>query len=207
VPLRNRFKKVCDSLAIESDGYYEILDDLYRGRLRFYHDWDHIESVLDRIDELAEFVVTDGLDLNLVRFAAFYHDAIYVPGFDKNELLSAYLSEAHLLTGGTTYGKQVGQAHRWIMATKNHQPNESDLGARLLCDADLYELGTERYGINGLNVRREFGAFSDHDWKKGRRLFLRGYCGRDKLFSLPGQAAVERAARSNMKQELALLKA
>lgn len=201
--LRNRFASVCADLEIPSDGYFEILDDLYRGRLRFYHNWNHIESVLDRIDVLWHLTEQDDHALALVKFAAFYHDAIYVPGFSENERLSAELAMAHFeLTGsmGTT-----SLIHRWIMATKTHQTVRGDIGAEILIDADLYELGTDRYGINGLNVRREFGAFSDLDWRIGRAKFLDLYSNREPLLALPTQDEVERRAKANMKAELASL--
>src|SRR5690242_3831367 len=63
---------------------------------RRYHTVAHLERVLDGVDELAG----EADDPDVVRFAAWFHDAVYGTGPDagsaSNEELSARLAEAEL---------------------------------------------------------------------------------------------------------------
>src|SRR6185436_9856337 len=60
---------------------------------RHYHDLTHLDEVLRHVDELAEFSRTP----DVVRLAAWFHDAVYDPRASDNEEKSARLAE-HMLT-------------------------------------------------------------------------------------------------------------
>lgn len=195
------FKDVCTRMGLPSEGFHEDLRARYNEQERFYHNARHIRQVLNRINELAEGLegVTD-YDLDVVRFAAFYHDAVYVPGFKQNEFLSACMAESHLLAMGNTSINLVDRVHHIIMATKDHKPQ--DLASAILTDADLYGLGTNDYWHNGYLVAQEFSNIDAQDFSKGRIAFLEGFLTRDRIFYIPGQDDVEALARENMQEEL-----
>lgn len=212
--LEERFRGICERLGLRyGDGFYAVLRTCYEHPSRAYHNWRHIKAVLDRIDELEPVVtppwdavraeaVKGPVDVDLVRFAAFYHDAVYVPGFALNEYLSAQIATTHfgLMGGAHAAGHKVFE---WIMATRTHLPVNA--GGKLLCDADLYELGTDRYWFNQVEVRHEFIAVEPEDWRAGRAKFLQTYLDHDPLFHLPGQESVASQASDNMIEELRTL--
>jgi predicted metal-dependent HD superfamily phosphohydrolase len=141
----------------------------------------------------------------VARLAAYYHDVVYVPGWKLNETLSAEYAQVHLnhLAGGQAVVEPVKRA---ISATRDHIVSSYDgLAAQWLVDADLYELGTDRYEANGANVRAEFGDVPDHLWIAGRKRFLYTYLGRETIFYTAGQERVENKARDNMEAELGRL--
>ncbi len=96
---------------------------------------------------------------------------------------------------------------RAIRATKDHHPDlaSGNPASRLLIDADLFELGTDRYAENGIDVRAEFAHVPEALWVRGRKKFLHTYLNRDKLFNTPGQYELELKARDNMEAELVSL--
>jgi predicted metal-dependent HD superfamily phosphohydrolase len=195
------YKDVCTRLGLPSEGFYEDLRGRYAEPGRYYHNSHHIAQVLDRIDVLAEGLegISDA-DLDVIRFAAFYHDAVYVPGWNLNESLSAYMAESHLLAMGNTDVGLVHRINQIITATKTHKPD--NIACALLVDADLYGLGTNNYWKNGIQVATEFAGIDPQDWEEGRIKFLQSFLDRDYIFSIPGQDAVEALARSNMQEEL-----
>lgn len=201
----SRFEAVCAKVGIDSFGYFQLLDQAYSNPDRHYHNWNHIESVVDRATVLAH---ENGLDLvetekDSILFAGFWHDAVYVPGFNKNEELSAFLALEHFTSKkywSATFAEQICDS---ILSTKNHQPKS--IVEAVLCDADLYELASYKYWVNRDNVRKEFAAATDEQWIAGRKNFLVTYLNHDKLFHLAGQQHLEILARANMREELEML--
>jgi len=205
------YAKLCAKNELNPEGFWSDLHFRYLEPHRRYHNDEHIVSVLSRIDYLIGLAQGQGHDVNedIIRFAAFYHDAVYVPGFQYNERLSAEMAEAHLRTMGWDVSSciRVGQV---ILDTKSHKVNEFQNGApfetRDLIDADLYELGTDKYNLNGHKVRAEVEYYAseltDEQWRTGRRKFLEAYLDRPRLFLLDGQRDIEVRARVNMQEEL-----
>jgi predicted metal-dependent HD superfamily phosphohydrolase len=195
------FKDVCTRMGLPSEGFFEDLRGRYAEPGRHYHNASHIRVVLDRINVLAEGLegISDA-DLDVIRFAAFYHDAVYVPGFSENEQLSAYMAESHLLAMGNKDVSLVDRVSYIILATKKHHPWST--ADALLVDADLYGLGTNDYWKNGAQVRAEFADIEPEDFLNGRIGFLKSFLARDRIFTIPGQDDVEALARSNMQEEL-----
>lgn len=196
-------------MGLPFKGFGQDLVEKYRGPNRHFHNQRHIVSVLTRIDSLIPTALRldPDLDVGTVKIAALYHDAVYVPGFSLNEHLSAVYAEGHLanmffMTNWIGPHEVIEDVNRLVRATKNHK---SDVIAdRLLIDADLYELSTGLYHINGSNVWEEFknAGVSRKDFEVGRTRFLKSFLDRDRIFLLPGQEKEEAAARSNMQKEL-----
>lgn len=197
------YEETLERLKLPHEGFKQALFDCYKGRP--YHNASHILSVVDRIDTLGSTTVLSEADLDWVRFAAFYHDAIYVPGFEHNEILSADLADSHFCVMGGTSIRRRDMVYRCITMTKAHRPSHGDIASQLLVDADLYELGTSYYWTNRDRVREEFKDATEEQWVEGRREFLTSFLLREKIFNLPGQEKVETAARYNMQTELNLL--
>lgn len=199
--LRDEFLEVCEYLGADADPEPFIDDVLARyNEGRAYHNTRHLLSVLMRINHLAD---EEGRDRHLAKLAAFYHDVVYVPGWALNEVMSWEYAKIHMNYLGFSefHFTPVEQA---IRATKDHHPDLAvgNPVSRLLIDADLFELGTDNYAENGVNVRAEFADVPEPFWVRGRKKFLHTYLNRDQLFTTPGQYELELKARDNMEAEL-----
>ncbi|MHA4775958.1 HD domain-containing protein [Streptomyces sp. MSC1_001] len=175
---------------------------------RRYHTVDHLRAVLDRIDELTD-QGGEGGELELVRLAAWFHDAVYRPDRSENEERSAALAEKALTEAGLT-AHEVTEVARLVRLTTTHDPDQGDLNGETLCDADLAILAADPDTYRGYTqaVREEYGFVPDDAFRAGRAAVLRQLLGLPRLFRTPYGAAVwEEKARENLEKELAELTA
>ena len=70
----------------------EQLIAAYSDSSRHYHDLRHLHQVLTAVDSLA----AEAADVDVVRLAAWFHDAVYDVRADDNEERSAQLAEVSL---------------------------------------------------------------------------------------------------------------
>ena len=165
---------------------------------RRYHNAEHLEAVLGRLDQLGGATVA-------VTLAAWYHDAVYDPARDDNEAASAALALATLPGLGVDQAT-VSEVGRLVKLTATHRPEPADRAGALLCDADVAVLGgtREEYAAYRLAVRAEYGGLDEPSWRRGRSSVLRSLLDRDPLFSTAeGRRRWEQAARANLGGELA----
>ncbi|MFF7181876.1 hypothetical protein [Streptomyces sp. NPDC008121] len=170
---------------------------------RAYHTVDHLRAVLDRIDELAD-LGGEGGELELVRLAAWFHDAVYRPDRSENEERSAALAEKALTEAGLT-AHEVAEVARLVRLTITHDPADGDINGELLCDADLAILASapDTYAGYARAVRTEYAFVPDPAFREGRAAVLRHLLSLPRLFRTPyGAAAWESKARANLESEL-----
>ncbi|MFZ4299264.1 hypothetical protein ACOZE3_15275 [Streptomyces cinereoruber] len=170
---------------------------------RRYHTVDHLRAVLDRVDELTD-QGGEGGELELVRLAAWFHDAVYRPDRSENEERSAVLAEKALAEAGLT-PHEVTEVARLVRLTVTHDPDDGDLNGETLCDADLAVLASDpdTYARYAAAVREEYGFVPDDAFREGRAAVLRHLLGLPRLFRTPYGAAVwEEKARENVEREL-----
>ncbi|GAA1476713.1 hypothetical protein GCM10009623_11590 [Nocardioides aestuarii] len=165
------------------------------GTGRGYHDLRHLAEVLDRLDDL-------GCDDDVVRLAAWFHDAVY-EGRPGDEERSAQWAERAL---PADLGPAVA---RLVRVTERHDPAADDEPGRLLCDADLAILAApaDRYADYAADVRADFAHVSDADFVAGRGAILAELLSRPALFATQRARDLwEDAARDNVAAELARLR-
>ncbi|MFB7027554.1 MULTISPECIES: hypothetical protein [unclassified Streptomyces] len=170
---------------------------------RRYHTVDHLRAVLDRVDELTD-QGGEGGELELVRLAAWFHDAVYRPDRSENEERSALLAEKALTEAGLT-PHEVAEVARLVRLTVTHDPAVGDLNGETLCDADLAVLAgdPDTYARYAAAVREEYGFVPDDAFREGRAAVLRHLLDLPRLFRTPYGAAVwEEKARENVEREL-----
>jgi predicted metal-dependent HD superfamily phosphohydrolase len=175
---------------------------------RHYHTLEHLQRVLDGVDELA----AEADDADAVRYAAWYHDAVYgtiLAEAASNEELSARLAETELPTIGVG-PERVAEVARLVRLTADHQAAADDGNGSVLCDADLAILGDDEDGYAAYTraVRAEYASVPDEFFRPGRAAILRDLLNLPTLFRTPtAREHYEERARANLQAELARLEA
>ncbi len=172
---------------------------------RRYHDLAHLDQVLRRVDELA----AHASDIDAVRLAAWFHDAVYDIGAEDNEQRSADLARTVLreLRVGDAV---VAEVERLVRLTATHDPSDSDADGAVLCDADLAILAADPAGYSSYAeaVREEYADVVDPAFASGRAKVLRSLLDRPSLYRTSyAHARWEESARANVAAELERLRA
>ncbi|WP_309232342.1 HD domain-containing protein [Micromonospora tarensis] len=172
---------------------------------RHYHTLTHLTAVLDVLDRHADLAAR----ADLVRLAAWYHDAVYDPraGGDANERDSAALAES-VLTGLGVPAPAVAEVRRLVLLTAGHTVATDDRDGALLCDADLAVLAAPpaAYQRYATAIRREYAHVPEPAFRAGRAAVLTGLLALPALYRLPPLASRwEQPARDNVRGELAAL--
>ncbi|RKN39079.1 metal-dependent phosphohydrolase [Micromonospora endolithica] len=172
---------------------------------RRYHTTGHLTAVLDVVDAYAPLARR----ADLVRLAAWCHDAVYdprAPG-DANERDSADLAGT-LLTRCGLPTDVVAEVRRLVLLTAGHAVEETDVDGALLCDADLAVLAAPppAYDRYAAAIRREYAHVPEAAFRAGRADVLRRLLALPALYRLPQPSRTwETAARANLSRELATL--
>jgi predicted metal-dependent HD superfamily phosphohydrolase len=176
----------------------------YREPQRSYHGLAHVVRVLRTVDDLVPAMQVD--DADAVRFAAWFHDAIYDPRASGNEVASARLAIEVLAELGQPADRATRTAEL-VEATAGHVPTNA--GEAVLIDADLAVLGADpaTYEVYARGVRKEYAHVDDEAWRAGRAVVLQGFLDRPAIFHTPPMVTFEARARANLAAELAGLRA
>lgn len=119
----------------------------------YYHILDHTKDVIGVVETLGEAENVSGEEVLLLKTAALYHDTGFLIRYDKNEQTGAGIARGSLKKYG--YGKrQIKDVEGMIMATEMPQKPRTPL-QKILCDADLDNLGREDFFIKGELLRLE----------------------------------------------------
>jgi predicted metal-dependent HD superfamily phosphohydrolase len=176
---------------------------------RRYHSLQHLTEVLDLVDHLA----AEADDLDAVRLAAWFHDAVYESGAAhaeagvSNEEASARLAELVLPRLGEPAAR-VAEVARLVRLTEQHSAEDGDRNAAVLFDADLAILAAEpaRYEEYTQAVREEYREIPDELFRPGRAQILEALLAAPALYRTPSaHARLEPRARTNATAEIARL--
>lgn len=181
--------------AVEADLLHR-----WREPHRRYHDVRHLQEVLDRVEECAGHAE----HLDLVRCAAWWHDAVHDGRAGDDERASAALAREQLTSLGVA-GRCVEVIAELVLLTASHDPGSpADPDAAVLCDADLGILAADRgrYDTYAIDVREEYGHVPDELFRAGRAAVLRRLLGLPRLFRTPTGTTWEARARANVSREL-----
>lgn len=170
---------------------------------RHYHTLAHLTAVLDHVDTLAEHAG----DPDVVRLAAWFHDAVYLPERSENEERSARLAERALPEAGVP-AEATAEVARLVRLTVTHDPAGDDRDGQVLCDADLAILAAppSAYAAYTAAVREEYHFVPNDAFRAGRADVLRQLLALPRLFRTPyGREHWEATARYNLRGELEML--
>ena len=142
-----------------------------------YHNAEHTKGVLSATEMIAKSEKISGDDLTILRTAALFHDSGFLETYSDHEEISCNMARKWLPQFG--YNKEVTeQICQLILATKIPQ-NPQDKLAQILCDADLYYLGTDRYFPVADKLYKEFHEAgivkSREEWSKVEIKFVEAH--------------------------------
>jgi predicted metal-dependent HD superfamily phosphohydrolase len=165
---------------------------------RHYHGLGHLDFLCTEASR-HEAVIAD---VDLVRMAIWFHDAVYdAAGADNEARSAAWARQA--LHQRADLAARVGAL---IEKTANHFATEANFDEALFLDMDIAILGASApdYAAYAAGVRAEYGHLDDARWRTGRGGFLQRVLERPSLFRTPAyRDALEPQARLNLAAELA----
>jgi len=136
-----------------------------------YHDLEHTRSVVGSAIQIANHYQLSDEDFFVVVIAAWFHDAGYYNGpVAQHEQRGASMAEG-FLTGKGVKPEIALAVTGCILATVMPQ-RPSGLLQSIVCDADLYHLGTDQFSERNKLMRKEIELvhhkkISKDDWRQG----------------------------------------
>ncbi|MGN6291526.1 MAG: Pycsar system effector family protein [Chitinophagaceae bacterium] len=144
-----------------------------------YHNLSHTERVVTNAGLLARHYQLDDKDFFIVSTAAWFHDTgYYVNGATNHEVRGAEMAAA-FLQGKGVEEEIIGSVQNCILATSLPQ-SPKNLLEQIVCDADLFHLGTDDFPVQNKLMRREAEwrlnrKIPKHDWRQGTISFLESH--------------------------------
>jgi len=176
------------------------IEDYYSSELRYYHNLFHIENMLSELKSIE----TDVKEKDTLLFSIYYHDIIYNTSNSDNEFKSAMLFKNRI---ERTSFKQVEKCVQQIELTKEHKlAKDNDIN--ILLDIDFSILGKSKteYNEYSQNIRKEYQAYSDFEFKIGRKKVLNEFLNSPSIYKTDYfKTKYETNARNNISLELNIL--
>jgi predicted metal-dependent HD superfamily phosphohydrolase len=172
---------------------------LYSQPPRAYHNLEHIAQLLAVFDGVARLAE----DRDLVEFAIWLHDCVYVAERADNEERSE--DAAGMIAGLLGCAPEfIARVRACIAATRHsNPPGRGDTA--LVADIDLSILGAPaaEYDAYRHAIRREFAFASDEQFLAGRTAFVLRMLDKDRIYATPHFfRTLEAPARVNLHREL-----
>ncbi|MEO6732630.1 MAG: Pycsar system effector family protein [Ferruginibacter sp.] len=145
-----------------------------------YHDIHHTETVVDAAMQIGAHYQLNEHDFFVVVTAAWFHDMGYCMAgtAEMHEQKSTESAESFLKEKDVSEAT-IAAIKNCIMATKVPQ-HPNSLVEEIVCDADLFHLGTDDFGKHNKQMRNECEAtkniqISKDDWRKSTIRFLQSH--------------------------------
>ncbi len=139
-----------------------------------YHDSTHTKNVISAALHIAKKEQVTGDDLTILKTAALFHDSGFLENQDGHELISCEIAKKYLPNYGYSV-EQIEQICQLILTTQLPQ-SAFDLMSKILCDADLYYLGSDEYFIYAdklfLEAKKNGVVKTDTEWIMNQISFL-----------------------------------
>lgn len=171
------------SISEQAEHYVRSYFEAHPDDRLFYHNLGHTERVVRAAIEIGQHYQLNDIDFFIVRTAAWFHDIGYFTGgftggAPGHEQRGAQLAATFLEgTGIATYVSD--EVQKCILATQLPQRAVSQ-AEQIICDADLYHLGTDQFGEQNKLMRKETEAVrqtkvGEEEWRKSTIALLEGH--------------------------------
>lgn len=119
-----------------------------------YHNMQHTESVVQAAKQIGSHYQLNEHDFFVVTVAAWFHDMGYYSGDSANHEAKGAEIAATFLTGEGAGEQTIAEVKGCIMATQMPQ-RPVTLLEKIVCDADLFHLGTDDFPDRNKLMRKE----------------------------------------------------
>jgi predicted metal-dependent HD superfamily phosphohydrolase len=182
---------------------FDSLTTEYLQAARCYHNLSHIHSLFELYDARAPQPKHD----DAIRFAIWFHDAIYDTRRKDNEERSADWA-AQTLQNIKAPDELIDDVRRLILATKRHEPGSVAVEEQVFLDLDLAILGSEPkiYERYAAAIRREYEWVPKFLYRRERRKILANFLNRQTIYVTTTMSRqYEQQARHNLQTEIEAL--
>jgi predicted metal-dependent HD superfamily phosphohydrolase len=150
------------------------LEEAWNEPRRKYHNMDHLRQIIIDLEKKRNLVIP--IHWEALVLAAFFHDAVYIPGRQDNEDKSLQLFIRCFNGTDWHMAKKIGEM---IECTKYRKRPAHPL-LRIFWDADnamFFKGDIKKLIENEYKIRQEFNFISDSEYKKKRIVFLKSCLG------------------------------
>lgn len=171
-------------LTVSIDDHCKELFKSYQNLKLKYHNVNHTQLVVNRAAEIATYYELTEQDLFILLAAAWFHDTGHLQHSVKGHEIKSVQLMFNFLSNQDVGLKLLRKISNCILATK-YPGNPQALTEMILCDADLYHLGTDEFFITNELVKEEIEMRQNikiPDWNETSLVFLKnhsyftGYC-------------------------------
>lgn len=140
-----------------------------------YHNYTHTLCVVEAVKEISLAENISASEVEILLLAAWFHDIGYAKGSKNHEENSKQVAKKYLVENGIS-GEIIENVISCIDATKMPQKPTTKLH-EIICDADLYHLGSENFNNKANLLRSEWEQFCDKyltdiEWLKENNRFF-----------------------------------
>lgn len=157
----------------------DVFDILHQGLPSYltYHNAQHTKYVTEKAEIIGEAEVISKVELGLLQIACWFHDIGFIRTYDNHEDQSCALAR-EMLPAYSLSNTQIDEICGMIMATKIPQRPKSKL-ERIIADADLEYLGTDKYEDISKGLFKELAHFKSNidekEWLRIQIAFLENH--------------------------------
>lgn len=162
-----------------------------------YHNAAHTSNVYQHAKELAALENLNEHDTSLLLTAAILHDTGYLENHEGHEAISCRMAK-EILPGYEYTADEIETVCGIIMATKMPQ-QPHNLSEQIICDADLYYLGTNDYVRQADHLYKELQHTAGYkkslrEWMIQQKAFLKSH----KYFTASAQTKLTAWQQKNL---------
>lgn len=211
--LKSNWESLIQPFGVEPNLTQKAFLDLvtaYSSAGRFYHTLEHIQHILETIEQIRGASLSATLltaNFPAIQLAAWFHDVIYDSKAKDNEEKSADCAVA-ALTKLQLPVNLIERVKHLVLITKTHQASTTDIDSQMLLDSDLAILGTSelKYQAYAQAIRQEYAWVCNELYQLGRKQVLIKFLQRERIyFTQQMFIKLEVRARKNIQAELATL--
>jgi HD superfamily phosphodiesterase len=144
-----------------------------------YHNLLHTERVVKHAEKMCGYYNLENADRFIVITAAWFHDTGYLLGEASEHEKNGVEAASVFLRSKNADEESIEKVKRCILATKMPQSPQTLL-EEIVCDADVFDLGTDQFKINDANMHKEKELLTEEyvtkqEWRKQTIRFLEAH--------------------------------
>lgn len=167
-----------------------------------FHNLSHTRDVVEKVDQISRQYDLEEDEYFIVKAAAWFHDIGYVLGPARQHEEKSAEVAAEFLSMHQIPARLISQVQHCIMATRMPQSPRDKL-AKILCDADLFHLGSEEFKEKSKLLRQEIEtktgrSIDAEEWRAENIRLLQTH----RYFTEYGEKELAKGQKENLKRLL-----